>query len=1199
MQKKIARVIGLFLIVAVLGNFCLGGSEVVIEDAVYRNQVLDYPNWRWNIYSCGYTCVTMELLRYDLVPKNMTEQEVVEYLYDKCGITIANGDYCFSYGRVKNALGELLPGVDLQIDSFDSDLENNITKAIDEGKAVIVGTDLFGGAGHVILIVGYDADNWIVFDPALDWTTWDGRWLWARAAGVKYPKHSRDWNILYGLTIGYEQHKNLSAKIVDQSPTAILSANEMAMLWVRVKNTGEEAWTREDNLLGTFFPQDRNSGLIYPDNNRWKNSNRIMMEQEKVGPGQEAVFGVPVTTNGLSGEFPESFRLVKDAENGGWYGPIISWRVVCRQDGNNINNPQNNELTANSQFIKKTGLIHNHTKTSDGQMSEEELANEAKKLKLGFVCFSDHAEYLKNQQDFINYATRVGEAGKKTGMCCVLGMEYTIVNFPKGICQPTESTVHVLGLGYNKNNQLIVPPFLPWSEAGPKTTIADLIKWHYQNGLPVILCHPLIVGKNGHNMADMIEKFGTFDPLMITALEFFDLGLDSGLTVNNANKMIDPSLDFSRNLNLYRDYLMPAGAGVSSCSDYHGKLCTDTTKDYLGSGMCLQWSNQNQVSLVLGNQQMSVLNGDYGRLLQSLDRAKTTIYLPKNNNQLNPQDVIEALINKRMTAARYHERFDWIKVNGQEIAPGRWDNLAEIEGDLKLEGQIQFHENSSQPQDREKRILIYRNGNLVANFIKKLDASDKLVFDFTEDNLPAGVHNWVLAISGLEINDWAREKIISSPIYIQKKDESNQLKPENIDQNLKKFIICKEIRHLGDSFYNTPINTGFAKKNDEGKVGEWCFDLKPEYLNGAKKCQLAMTIRGAQILSGLNCGNPILLNDNFIGYCLVKDQSLENNGKYHYYNIPLEYLRSDMHNLIMIRSMSHRIKPHGVNNTEIDYDDFEIGDAALLIEYGGTAQKATVQALPKYFSGEVKEFEVEKNFSDEEKKESAKMLAEFKKMNGSFLDKNDPKAKQFTGLMKPIENKIENFDRYKSIEWEMFSSPTLDIISLPDGKLLVPSGLMDYYNQELPEDIAFPVISAMVLADKGIAHDQANRKDWLKIVGTIGLALTGNKQSEIAQWLGLGMTMVSALSLKTEDTDYFIGDACALDMLKKYGMDENDAISYLDALNTYEKTKNDKNKKFYLFAPEPQKRLETILKYHQVKKCLGLPIKPEEIDWER
>jgi hypothetical protein len=410
--------------------------------------------------------------------------------------------------------------------------------------------------------------------------------------------------------------------------------------------------------------------------------------------------------------------------------------------------------------------------------------------------------------------------------------------------------------------------------------------------------------------------------------------------------------------------------------------------------------------------------------------------------------------------------------------------------------------------------------------------------------------------------------------------------------------IFTDLIHLGDSFYTTPINVGFAKKNDEGKVGSWFFDLDFANLPGYEQIVLAMTIRGAEKLDGQYLGNPIDINGTQIGECLVKDGKLENNGKYHYFAVPKEILFQGK-NMLMIRSISHLIL------NRIDFDDFEIADIKLLFVQKTESKSTEGGILSAKLSDEPVQYELKKSdgFSEEEKEKSEAISSEFIKKGGKIYPVDDPKYDQLKQIMTPILKNIGMFNRYSNEEFKVaiFKSATLDPIVLPDGRLLIPDGLLDMYNEELPESFLFPILSQMVQADKGITYEQATRTNWSKILGTIGVIAsqyTGGG-SNIVQAIGSGLILAAVLNLKVDREDYFVSDAYALDMLEQIDLDCDDAFSFVDAITTMQVKNPKKLEVFYLYAPDARERLKALQYYNLLRNCYALPIKPNEIDWEK
>ncbi len=1170
---------------------------IVRLDVPYRNQIDNYPTLANNWSCCGYTCMIMSLIYNEAIPEKYSEQELINLMNIHCS-TNSDGTGFYNWQLSDDFCDKYLSDQDLDVRFIENDFEEKMKEEIEKGNPVIVGTNIFGGYGHVILVVGHTGKNWIVHDPLNKWgqEIEPSDWWSEYSANVEYPMGS--FTYLYGVIIESDFNRDFSAKITEKSPSAIIYDNDMAMLWVRVKNTGKQDWERENIHLGYLSTDEASCELRvanHPEEYRWTAPNRVLMEQEKVKSGQEALFGIPISTNGYDENKSISFQMVyDDEEKGCWFGPEISWTIDCRQKttAHNLINSLTPILQGEKLYYHK-GSVHNHTTWSDGNLNVEGICRQAKNVGLEYIVITDHSDYFDGNQRFEWYVDDINQSSEKTGICAVAGIEYSMQYYMGNILEDTtDGRIHIIGMGYNKGGETIIPPFFPWAEHGPKTSIKQLVDWHYENGLPIIVCHPILRGNDTWSNAGLIKRHAFCDPTKISTMEFFDVGMDTTTFESIAGKLLLPVLEDTEAMKLFANYLAPSGVGVSACSDYHG-MAPDFRQP-LGHALCLDVTEDGTGIIDFGCDAKSDIKIDENliRVIQSMDRAKTTYVSDFSSVSVN--EVVEGFKNKRTIASRYHETFDFIKINNFDWAPGIWQNNVKCIEDVQISFQMQFH-NESGVLDKSKEVGIFRNGNLVCDEICFLDSSNKLNFEFIDKNLTNGIHQYYIAITGLEINDRAQERIITSPIYAEVVDEDySEEELEEIDEQTKVLSIFPDLIHLGDSFYTTAINEGFDKKYDEGKVGSWKFEIENEYLNDTSEILLAMTVRGAEKLDGTYYGNPICVNNFQIGECLVKDGKIENNGKYHFYKIPISELLLGK-NILMIRSMSHMIASHG-----IDFDDFEISDIKLVFVKGNNTESAGILSS---YANEIEEFEVSDNtgFSLEEKEEAEGMWEDFQKKGGKLLAKDDPKYKQLREITHPIFSNISMFDRYNLEELKVgiFRSSTLDPIVLPDGTLLIPEGLLNLYNEELPESFLFPIVSSMIQADKGITFEQANRTDWSQVVGTIGIVASSFTGSEIVQAVGVGLMLTAAINLKVNREDYYISDALAYDMLKKMSLDNNDSFSYLDSMVTVQK-KNPKNLEiFYLYAPDAQDRLKALQHYHLLKECYQLPIRPEEIDWDK
>ncbi len=1188
-------------------NTASRSGEYFINNGVpYYNQITDFPNWWNNWSSCGFTCMLMALDFNNARPTNMTPQQMIELLNANCCVNPTDGQY-YDWTKTKDFCQNYLSEYELKVEYIDHGDTAEVSRQLHNGNVVILGTMIFGGCGHVILAKGEHGNNWIVSDPLNKWgkEVEPPSWWTEDASTVEYPKDQI--TILYGVVISREIKKDYAAKISDQSPTAILYDQNSAMLWVRIKNCGRETWESDKVHLGTINPNDcpciLRVGINHEYAERWLTENRVKMEQNKVEPDGEALFGIPVTTNGFDGIISLSFQMVyDDEEKGERFGPNISWQVECRQSKRceAIKTPC--PVWENDKYYFHKGSVHNHTTWSDGSMNITALCQQAKKAGMDFIAITDHSDYFNSSEQFKKYVEEINQSRQQTGICTVAGIEYTMQNYDDRVTtDPHDSTVHIIGLGYNQNQEVIVPPFFPWTTYGPTTTVADLIDWHYQHRLPIIVCHPIIRGKDGYSNADLIKAYKYADYNKIAAMEFFDIGYDTNTIATVLKKLVWPGLEDNEAIKLYRDCLAPSGVGVSACSDFHGVPPDFSQKQILGNNVTLTMNNDGSGTLDPGWGKNATIKIEQSmvKIIQSMDRAKTTVIT--KSPTINVGDVVAGYNNHRTIASRYHETFDEFTINKTNWAPGKWPTTINSGQNIRFDMAIQFHE-GKELLENKKEVVIMRNCKKICDQIATLGSDNKLQYSFADTNLMPGVYQYIIFVGGLELNDRAQERIITSPIYVKVADKQEEQTAANQtsttgNANQKIITIFSGLIHLGDSNYSTPLNVGFSKKDDEGKVGTWKFTLQPSDFEKLQSANLVMTIRGAEKLDRNYIGNPIELGLYKIGECLVKDGKLENNGKYHSFPIDVRRLYAGT-NCLMIRSIAHWIGNH------YDYDDFEISDLKLVLNYGTNSILLDNHMLPILAADEATVFGVEKKdgFGEKEKQAAQEAFADFSKRGGKLV-KDEKYLAKVKEMLWPIASNINLFDRYdkKNTGYMVFESKTYDPIVLTNGTIMIPTGLINLYNNELPESFIFPILSEMVQADKGITWEQSNRTDWIKVLGTIGtIASAYNGQGgQIVKSIGTGLMLASAIGLKTQRDDYFISDALALEMLIKMNMDVDDAFSFLDALSTMETKNPDKLAVFYLYAPTAKERLKALKYYYLLRYENNYPLTPYEINWDK
>ncbi len=151
-----------------------------------------------------------------------------------------------------------------------------------------------------------------------------------------------------------------------QSPYVKMYPGQKAEAWVEFVNDGEVAWNKSGDFaahLGTSNPLDRKSLF---SNTSWLANNRIVMEQDKVEPGQKAKFTFQLTAPSQKGIYKEYFRPV--IENVTWLkdeGVFWTIEVVEKtevdqpdDDSDNDNNNDDSDLVAvdfAAKMIEKKG----------------------------------------------------------------------------------------------------------------------------------------------------------------------------------------------------------------------------------------------------------------------------------------------------------------------------------------------------------------------------------------------------------------------------------------------------------------------------------------------------------------------------------------------------------------------------------------------------------------------------------------------------------------------------------------------------------------------------------------------------------------------------------------------------------------------------------------------------------------------------
>jgi len=123
-----------------------------------------------------------------------------------------------------------------------------------------------------------------------------------------------------------------SYEIVYQSPCPELNIGEKAVVYVRLKNTGNTVWFNEGRnavYLGTSHPKDRETVFYKESSKGWHSGNRIKMDG-MVYPGQDGYFVFEVVAPDKSGIYREYFNPLVEYKT--WIGEDkdIYWDIAVR-----------------------------------------------------------------------------------------------------------------------------------------------------------------------------------------------------------------------------------------------------------------------------------------------------------------------------------------------------------------------------------------------------------------------------------------------------------------------------------------------------------------------------------------------------------------------------------------------------------------------------------------------------------------------------------------------------------------------------------------------------------------------------------------------------------------------------------------------------------------------------------------------------
>jgi hypothetical protein len=120
-----------------------------------------------------------------------------------------------------------------------------------------------------------------------------------------------------------------------------IAPSQKAYLTIDARNVGYNDWSQSVVHLGTSVPIDRQS--VFSDSS-WLSSNRIVMQQSSVSPGEDAKFKFSVTAPSTPGTYVEKFNLVADGIS--WMTDQGLYIVINVVQPGQVNNNQNTGLNS-------------------------------------------------------------------------------------------------------------------------------------------------------------------------------------------------------------------------------------------------------------------------------------------------------------------------------------------------------------------------------------------------------------------------------------------------------------------------------------------------------------------------------------------------------------------------------------------------------------------------------------------------------------------------------------------------------------------------------------------------------------------------------------------------------------------------------------------------------------------------------------